>query len=160
MWDFYAGEGARLLILKRAYPSIASVAVGMPIFLPLCIAHILFLFQQKEEKMLSLGSTARIFVCKDPTDLRKGFETLSAEVKSLAFADLLSGAYFVFMNRQKNLMKVLYWDSDGFAIWSKRLEKGSFGRKNDGSPWVERREFLMILEGVVPKRLSKRYKIS
>ena len=108
--------------------------------------------------MLSLGGTARIFVCKEPTDMRKGFEGLSAEVEILASGELLSGAYFVFLNRQRNRMKVLYWDTDGLAIWNKRLEKGSFEQQKDGNPWIDRREFFMILEGVIPKRLNNRYK--
>ena len=110
--------------------------------------------------MLSLGNTARIFVCKEPTDMRKGFEGLGAEVEFLASGELLSGAYFVFLNRQRNRMKVLYWDTDGLAIWNKRLEKGSFGKQNNGNPWIDRRGFFMLLEGVIPKRLNKRYKIS
>lgn len=110
--------------------------------------------------MLSLGSTARIFVCKESTDMRKGFEGLSAEVEFLASGELLSGAYFVFLNRQRNRMKVLYWDTDGLAIWSKRLEKGSFGKQKDGIPWIDRRDFFMILEGVVPKKVNKRYKLT
>jgi transposase len=110
--------------------------------------------------MISLGSLARIFICKDSTDMRKGFESLSAEVELLAPRELLSGAYFVFLNRPRNRMKVLYWDNDGLALWSKRLEKGSFGKQKDTIPWIDRREFLMILEGVVPKRFNKRYKVS
>jgi transposase len=110
--------------------------------------------------MLAFGGTARIFVSKDPTDMRKGFEGLSFEVETRFSEELLSGAYFVFLNRPRNHMKILYWDSDGLAIWSKRLEKGSFGRQKDETPLIDRREFFMILEGVVPKKLNRRYKIS
>ena len=52
-------------------------------------------------------------------------------------------------------MKVLYWDADGFAIWCKRLEKGSFSRKE--SQILDRKQFLMLLEGIIPKKLQKRY---
>jgi transposase len=55
--------------------------------------------------------------------MRKGVEALSVLVEANCEAELMTGAYFVFVNRLKNKMKVLYWDSDGFAIWWKRLEK-------------------------------------
>ena len=69
---------------------------------------------------------SKILVYRDPIDMRKGFEGLSALVEIGFTEDLTSGAYFVFLNRQKNRMKILYWDSDGLAIWYKRLEKGKF----------------------------------
>ena len=56
-------------------------------------------------------------------------------------------------------MKVLYWDGDGLAIWLKRLEKGTFAKRNFTQPKLERREFLMLLEGVVPRRFQKRFRI-
>ncbi len=57
-------------------------------------------------------------------------------------------------------MKILYWDGDSIAIWLKRLEKGLFGKLSSGEPQVDRRKFLMILEGVTPKRMNRRYKLS
>jgi transposase len=56
-------------------------------------------------------------------------------------------------------MKVLYWDGDGFVIFYKRLEKGSFAVKKDGPPFIPRREFLMLLEGITPKRLQTRFSL-
>jgi transposase len=57
-------------------------------------------------------------------------------------------------------MKVLYWDGDGLVIWYKRLEKGRFSKKKTDNPIMNRREFLMLLEGITPKRLQARYNIS
>ena len=54
-------------------------------------------------------------------------------------------------------MKVLIWDSDGFVIFYKRLEKGTFPWKWDNMATLNRRTFLMLLEGIIPKRLERRY---
>ncbi len=108
--------------------------------------------------MLALGGNVRIFMCRNSVDLRKGFEGLSGLVESLKLGDLTSGAYFVFLNRQRDKMKILYWDSDGLAIWYKRLEKGTFG-KHVGDSDLDRRTFFMLLEGVVPQRLRTRFKM-
>jgi transposase len=108
--------------------------------------------------MLAIAGTAKILLCQFPIDLRKGFEGLSSLVESLFNHDLTSGAYFVFLNRQRNRMKVLYWDNDGLAIWNKRLEKGSFPKRKDKKVILERRDFFMLLEGITPHRLQKRYK--
>lgn len=110
--------------------------------------------------MLTLNGTSRIFLCHCPTDLRKGFEGLCTIIQSTFEEQVLtSNAYFVFLNKPRDRMKVLYWDIDGLAIWYKRLEKGRFPRRSaDANPIIDRRDFLMLLEGVVPRRLYKRYK--
>lgn len=110
--------------------------------------------------MLSIPGNARIFLFKDSVDLRKGFEGLSHFVEQ-TFCDLLtSGAYFIFLNRRRDRMKVLYWDADGLAIWCKRLEKGTFSRTHLKKTSMTRREFFMLLEGIIPKRLQRRHNIS
>ena len=108
--------------------------------------------------MLAPSSTARIFLHNEPVDMRKGFEGLCATVEQVFAVEVTSGAYFVFLNRLCDRMKVLYWDGDGLAIWYKRLEQGRFPRKQDGKVILHRREFLMLLEGVTPGRISRRYK--
>jgi len=101
--------------------------------------------------MLTLPANARIFLCKDPINMRKSFEGLSIAVEQFFPGELFSGALFIFLNRDRNHMKILFWDRDGFAIWYKRLEKGSFGRMQNNA--LDRREFLMLLEGIEPKRI-------
>lgn len=108
--------------------------------------------------MLSFGGKARIFLHQVPIDLRKGFEGLSGAVETAFQGELTSGAYFVFINRARDRMKILYWDLDGLAIWYKRLEKGTFSKSSIHGGLIERREFLMLLEGIIPRRLQKRYK--
>lgn len=110
--------------------------------------------------MLALAGNARIFLCRKSIDLRKGFEGLSSAVSSLFAEELTSGAYFVFINRRRDLMKILYWDSDGLAIWHKRLEKGCFSKRHTEKILLDRREFFMLLEGITPHRLQRRYKVN
>lgn len=90
--------------------------------------------------------------------MRLGFEGLSGLVAQVFDDDLSSGAYFVFLNRKRDRMKVLYWDGDGLALWYKRLEKGSFPR-NSQEVLINRREFFMLLEGVIAQRYQKRYRL-
>jgi transposase len=93
-------------------------------------------------------------------DLRKGFEALSWLVENVFLETPTGGAYFVFINKPRDRMKILYWDSDGLAIWYKRLEKGAFGSTNEGKLLVDRREFFMLLEGITPKKINTRYSLS
>lgn len=76
--------------------------------------------------MLSLSLPGRVFLCTLPTDMRKGFDTLAALVQAQLGQDALSGDLFVFRSRRGDRLKLLYWDEDGYAIWYKRLEEGSF----------------------------------
>jgi transposase len=110
--------------------------------------------------MLAISANARIFFFRDSIDMRKGIEGLSALVEIFCSDELMSGAYFVFVNRSKDKMKVLYWDNDGFAIWWKRLEKGSFRLFGTHKGFIDRKEFFMLLEGITPHRMQKRFKIT
>ena len=76
--------------------------------------------------MLSLPLPVRIFLCTRHADLRKSFDGLAQLVREFLGADPLSGHLFVFRNKRGDRLKLLYWDSDGLAIWYKRLEEGSF----------------------------------
>jgi transposase len=109
--------------------------------------------------MLTLPGSPRLFLCQHPVSMRKSFEGLSAQVELLFPGELLTGAFFIFLNRKQDHMKVLYWDTDGLAIWFKRLEKGSFPKKRKEQTRMTRREFFMLLEGVTPKRLQPRFSL-
>jgi transposase len=110
--------------------------------------------------LLAISSNARIFFFQNPIDMRKGLEKLSVLVEENCIGELFSGAYFVFVNRARDRMKVLYWDNDGFAIWWKRLEKGSFCLRSSDKPLIDRKEFFMLLEGITPYKIQKRFKIT
>ena len=77
--------------------------------------------------MINLPHPVRVFVHVPPTDLRKGFDGLSGLVTTAFGQDPTSGHLFLFFNRRRDRLKILYWDrGDGLAIWYKRLEIGSF----------------------------------
>jgi transposase len=99
------------------------------------------------EEMLSIPGNARLFICQHPVNMHKSFEGLSALVEGFFPQELLSGAFFIFLNRKKDHIKVLFWDKDGLVIWFKRLEKGSFIWKWGSDNRLDRRTFFMLLEG-------------
>lgn len=110
--------------------------------------------------MLAVASNARIFFHQVPVDMRKGIEGLGVIIESHFAGQLLSGAYFVFVNKPRNRIKVLYWDNDGFAIWWKRLEKGTFILPKIDNVLVDRKAFFMMLEGITPQRIQSRFQLS
>lgn len=110
--------------------------------------------------MLTVPGNVRFFICHHPVNMRKSFEGLGHIIEQLFPGEIFSGAYFIFLNRRKDHMKVLFWDKDGLVIWFKRLEKGSFAWKWGEESALDRRAFLMLLEGIIPKRLQSRYSIN
>lgn len=117
--------------------------------------------------MFHLSPTARIFVHARPTDMRCSFRGLYALVRNQLSQDPLSGYLFLFGNKRGNYLKALWWEGDGFAIFAKKLEKGTFQfpaiRFVDGiyQPIeLERRELFLLLEGIDTKsiKMLKRYR--
>lgn len=108
--------------------------------------------------MRPFGAT-RIFLYDHPVDMRKSFEGLGLLVDRSYPGTLLSGSLFLFLNRSRTLIKVLYWDGDGFAIWYKRLESGTFSPCFSGQTELSRQQFTLLLEGVTPKRLNRRFSL-
>ena len=108
--------------------------------------------------MIALGGNPQFFLCIKPVDMRKSFEGLGGVVQNIFQEDVLCGHYFIFINRSRDRMKVLYWDKDGFVIWYKRLESGMFSPTILKNNKLDRREFLMLLEGITPKHIQKRYR--
>jgi transposase len=110
--------------------------------------------------MLTIASQTRIFIALHATDMRKGFDGLSGLVSDTLKQDPLSGALFLFVNRRRDRMKVLYWDGDGLAIWYRRLEQGTFQipSSNDQLNAIEIRsdEFTMLLRGIELSSVKRR----
>ena len=109
--------------------------------------------------MLPLSAATRIYFYRAPCDMRKSFDGLCGLIRSELGADPLSGSLFIFVNRRRNMIKCLYWDRDGFAIWYKRLEKGCFNPPDMITPdgRIDRLQLTLLLEGVVAKKVNKRY---
>lgn len=72
------------------------------------------------------SATVRVFIALGPTDMRKSINGLSLIVEEQFELDLFSDSYFVFCNRRRDIVKILYWWENGFCIWMKRLEKDVF----------------------------------
>lgn len=109
--------------------------------------------------MLSIPNNVRLFLCQKPISMQKSFEGLGAIVQEMFPGELLTGSLFIFLNRPRTHIKILSWDGDGFVIWYKRLEKGSFLSKKIPAGEVSRRVLLMLLEGIIPKRLQPRFSL-
>lgn len=101
--------------------------------------------------MILLPSPVRIFLCTRSTDLRKSFDGLSGLVQECFRQDLLTGHLFLFFNRRRDRIKILYFDRDGLAIWYKRLEVGSFqlpqAAVGDGIE-IQPAQLAMLLSGI------------
>jgi transposase len=72
--------------------------------------------------MFPVSPLSRVFLAKDPTDMRRSFRGLIAMTEGVLRQQPLSGHLFVFVNRRRDLLKILYWDGSGFCIWYKKLE--------------------------------------
>ena len=76
--------------------------------------------------MMHLPASVRVYLCASACDMRKRFDGLHALVAQSMDLDAFAGHLFVFANRRRDRIKILYWDRDGFAVWAKRLEEGTY----------------------------------
>ncbi len=112
---------------------------------------------------LDQSSATRIWLATAPADMRCGFDRLADLARNVTSQDPLAGHLFVFRSRGGDRLKVLYWDRDGYALWYKRLEEGTFkwSRVPDDQASVLLRpsELAMLLDGIDLKsvRRSNRY---
>jgi transposase len=116
--------------------------------------------------MIAISSSTRIFFARGPTDMRKGFSGLYAIVENTLKLDPLSGHLFLFVNRRRDKMKILYWDRDGLALWYRRLEQGTFQLpridNEDHSAEIHSEELTMLIRGVdyVDAKRRKRFALT
>ena len=101
---------------------------------------------------LDRASTTRIWLCTGPTDMRRGFDRLAEQAHTVTRQDPQSGHLFLFRSRGGDRLKALYFDRDGYVLWYKRLEEGTFKmpKLSASQPSVELRasELAMILDGI------------
>ena len=76
--------------------------------------------------MIRATTGVRIWLATVPLDMRRSFDRLAEHVRTILVGDPMSGHLFVFRNRSAQRVKILWWDSDGYAIYYKRLERGTF----------------------------------
>ena len=100
--------------------------------------------------MIALPPKTQIWIAAGVTDLRRGFDGLSALVQTKLEQSPFSGHVFVFRGRRGDLIKLLWWDGDGLCLFAKRLERGRFvwPQASDGSVALTRAQLSMLLEGI------------
>ena len=76
--------------------------------------------------MIHLPASVRVYLCLAPCDMRRSFDGLHALVRDHLALDPFAGHLYLFASRRRDRLKILYWDRDGFALWSKRLEEGTY----------------------------------
>lgn len=110
--------------------------------------------------MLSFPANVRLYLANRPVDGRKSFNGLAAVVESEFDLSPMSGDLFIFLTKRANLVRMLFWDRDGFCLVSKRLERGTFKRarqavSDGGHVELDVTELTLLLEGVEAKNLLR-----
>lgn len=100
--------------------------------------------------MLNLPPSVRVFVATEPVDGRKGPDSLMVMVRDAFELDVFSGHLFVFFSKRRDRVRAVYWDRDGIAMWTKRLERGRYRRQRSDSSiqCIDASELSLILEGI------------
>jgi transposase len=113
--------------------------------------------------MLHLSPAGRYYLHRGNTDMRKGFDSLGGMVSSQMQLNALNGAVFIFFNKKRNQVKLLLFEGDGFALYHKRLEKGTYEipacNDHKSSMNISSQQLQLILQGISLKsvRIRKRY---
>jgi transposase len=100
--------------------------------------------------MISFNRRTKVFVCKEPTDMRASYDTLFAKAKGVLAQDPFSGHLFLFINSRRTSIKCLFYDGTGLVILAKRMEQGLFSRINPmyrGEVTLTAAEFALFFEG-------------
>jgi transposase len=111
--------------------------------------------------MIHLPASVRVYVCLTACDMRRSFDGLHALVREYLQLDAYAGHLFVFASRRRDRVKILYWDRDGFAVWSKRLEEGTYVLPSANSTEQRQSEISMqelgaLLSGIDLEQATRR----
>ena len=104
-------------------------------------------------------SELRVFLCMTPTSMNFSFDRLMGLAERIFNQDPLSGHLFLFVNRYRNRIRILYWDRDGYVLTMKRLEQGRYRipwRSEQGHVIIEAAELLLVLEGIDVTNAARR----
>ena len=111
--------------------------------------------------MLNLGEETRVYLFTQAVDMRCGFDRLAALAGSLVKKNPLSGGVFVFFSRRRDRVKLLYWDRDGYCLWYKRLERGTFRvRKDERCEEITGVDLKLLLSGMDLNRVLFRKRVA
>jgi transposase len=99
----------------------------------------------------------KIWIAAGVTDLRRGFDGLSAQVQNTLHQQPFSGHIFLFRGRRGDIVKLLWWDGDGLCLFAKRLERGRFiwPKVDSGTVQLSRAQLSMLLEGIDWRRVER-----
>ena len=107
--------------------------------------------------MFSLNDSMRYWLWSEPTDMRKSFHTLSGIVNGSMGKDPANGDVYIFINRLRTRIKLLHWEHGGLVLYSKMLERGTFGKPSalrpDGS--LEWRDLVIMVEGIIERKSGR-----
>ena len=110
--------------------------------------------------MLHLSSACSYYLYRGNTDMRKGLDSLSGLVSSQMQLNVLSGSIFIFVNKKHNQVKLLLWEGDGFALYYKRLEQGTYELPSGDDPKtslsISSQQLQLILQGISLKSVHRR----
>ena len=109
--------------------------------------------------MIHLPASVRVYLCLTACDMRKSFDSLHALVREQLELDAFAGHLFVFASRRRDRVKILYWDRDGFAVWSKRLEEGTYAvpfGAEERRREITAQELGALLSGIDLKQATRR----
>ncbi len=111
--------------------------------------------------MIPLPHVSKVYLCRKGVNMRKSFDGLATLAYNLFPIDPVSGALFAFFNERRTIVKLLFWDEDGYCVISKRLEKGTFSMQPTEESIVSLQDFYLILEGIDLKNIDrkKRYQL-
>ena len=107
--------------------------------------------------MIHIPTGTKIWIAAGVTDMRRGFDGLSAQVQTVLEQQPFSGHVFVFRGRRGDIVKLLWWDGDGLCLFAKRLERGRFlwPKAESGSVHLSRAQLAMLLEGIDWRRVER-----
>lgn len=115
--------------------------------------------------MFSLNDSVRYWLYTEPCDMRKSFHTLGGLVRQFMGRDPADGGAYIFLNRRRDRIKILHWEPGGLVLYSKILERGTFGKPSSAgddtgpSQKVEWSELVLMVEGIVSDPKAKRERL-